>query len=425
MNYEELVCRLTSKSFFSPFAGLYRMKKMMDHFGNPEEKLSFVHVAGTNGKGSVCAMLHAILKEAGYRVGLFTSPYLRDIRERIQISGEYIPKEELRAIGEEVLGYAEKLYEPPNQFEVLTAIALIYFYRQQCDVVVLETGLGGTYDATNIIPGSLVSIITNIGLDHCAVLGDTISQIASAKAGIIKPHGNVILYPSKKEALDVITTVAMKQNARLIYVEKNDVRRHPTPEDGEEFEYKGMRVRIPLSGEHQCYNCAVALEAVHVLNRGAFFISDSDMVNALLGVCWPGRLQLVRQKPRIYVDGGHNPQGVRAAVQFFQERFPDRKHYYLVGILKDKDYRRMLRTLKEDAEEIYFLRTNLSRGFSEEEWEALCDEFGMQPVTDLSKLFPELLAKVPEDSVICCIGSLYLADTFIKWGTAGAAIDGA
>lgn len=414
MNYEELVTRLTSKSFFSPSAGLYRMKKMMEHFGNPEEKLSFIHVAGTNGKGSVCAMLHGVLKEAGYRVGLFTSPYIHDFRERIQISGEWIAKEELLEIGEEVLSYTEKLYEAPNQFELLTVIALLYFARKQCDVVVLETGLGGTYDSTNVIPQSLVSIITNIGLDHCAVLGDTIPRIAAAKAGIIKPHGNVILYPSEKEALDVITAAALKQDARLVYVEKSDVHRHTASPDREEMEYKGMQVRLSLLGEHQCYNCALVLEAVRILNRGAFFISDSDILTALEKVSWPGRLELVHRSPRVYVDGGHNPQGIRAVLAFLKERFPKQKHYFVVGVLKDKDYRTMLTALKEDAEKLYFLRVPHPRGFSEEECEALCGEYGMEQVTELRPLLPKLLAEASAESVVCCTGSLYLADQFLQ-----------
>lgn len=414
MNYEELVNRLTSKSFFSPSAGLYRMKKMMDHFGNPEERLSFIHVAGTNGKGSVCAMLHGILNEAGYRVGLFTSPYIHDFRERIQISGEWIEKEALVEIGEAVLAYTEKLYEPPNQFEILTMIAMLYFVKKQCDVVILETGLGGTYDSTNVIPRSLVSIITNIGLDHCAVLGNTIPQIAAAKAGIIKPRGNVVLYPSGKEALDVITAVAMKQDARLFYVDKSDVHRYTASPDWEELEYKGMRVRLNLPGEHQCYNCALVLEAVRILNQGAFFITDSDIETALARVSWPGRLELVRRSPRVYVDGGHNPQGIRAVLAFLRERFPKQKHYFLVGILKDKDYRTMLTELKEDAEKLFFLRVSHPRGFSEEECEELCEEYGMEPVTEIRPLIPRLLAEVSSDSVICCTGSLYLADRFLQ-----------
>ena len=219
MTYEEILTKLTSKSFFSQFAGLYRMKKTMEYFGNPEDSLKVIHVAGTNGKGSVSAMLHSVLKEAGYRVGLFTSPYIHDFRERIQINGELIPKESLTAIAEEVMNYTDTLSDAPNQFELLTIIALLYFSRENCDIVVLETGLGGTYDPTNIVPNPLCSVIMNIGLDHCKILGNTIAEIASAKAGIIKKDCNVVLYPSCPEAMEVLMKTAEARNAPVSTVD--------------------------------------------------------------------------------------------------------------------------------------------------------------------------------------------------------------
>lgn len=412
MNYEDLLKRLTSKSFFSSSAGLYRMRKLLEHFGHPEEELTFIHVAGTNGKGSVCVMLHNILKEAGYRVGLFTSPYIHDFRERIQISGEFISKEELVSIGEEVLTYTDKLYEQPNQFELITIIALIYFQRKCCDVVVLETGLGGTYDPTNVIPKALLSIITNIGLDHCAVLGDSIEQIAAAKGGIIKPSGSVLLYPSKRAALDVLTSIALKQNARIFYVEKSDIRRMNPALSFEQLEYKGLKVELSLLGEHQCYNCATVLEAIRILNQGSFYISDDTIQRALNKTYWPGRMERIVQNPPVYLDGAHNPQGIQTVRDFMNERFPKKEHRYLIGILKDKEFPSMINILKEDGGKIGFLKFDHPRGFTEEEYNHLCEGYGLEPVTDLEETVSKWKSEAGPDTVICCTGSLYLIDTF-------------
>ncbi len=414
MNYEELVNRLTSKSFFSASAGLYRMRKILEHFGNPEDGIDFIHVAGTNGKGSVCIMLHNILKEAGYRVGLYTSPYIHDFRERIQVNGELIDKEELVFIGEEVLAYTEKLYEQPNQFELITIIAFLYFKRKCCDVVVLETGLGGTFDPTNVITKSLLSIITNIGFDHCAILGNTIEQIAAAKGGIIKQGGSVLLYPSEKAALEVLSAMALKQNARIYYVDKSDVKRGKPTTAEEKFQYKGISVELSLLGEHQCYNCATVLEAVRILNQGSFYIGDDTICNALKKTSWPGRMEKINRKPPIFIDGGHNPQGIQAVQAFIKERFPKKEHWYLVGILKDKAFSSMIEELKENGQRIGFLRFEHPRGFSEEEFYEVCEQYNLEPVTDLKSTAASWKKEAGSKAVICCTGSLYLADVFKK-----------
>lgn len=414
MKYEELVNRLTSKSFFSASAGLYRMRKILEHFGNPEESIDFIHVAGTNGKGSVCIMLHNILKEAGYRVGLYTSPYIHDFRERIQINGEMIDKKELVSIGEEVLSYTEKLYEQPNQFELITIIAFLYFKRKGCDVVVLETGLGGTFDPTNVISKSLLSIITNIGFDHCAILGDTLEQIAAAKGGIIKPNGSVLLYPSDRKAIDILTAMALKQNARIYYVEKNDIKRENPTTKAEKFQYKGISVELSLLGEHQCYNCAVVLEAIRILNQSSYFIGDDTICQALKKTKWPGRMEKVCSKPPVFIDGGHNPQGIQTVQTFINERFPDKEHWYLVGILKDKAFKAMIEELKANAHRIGFLKFEHSRGFSDEEYNQVCEHYELEPVTNLSETVDSWKKEAGSKAVICCTGSLYLVDSFKK-----------
>lgn len=411
MTYEEILEKLTGKSFFNRFAGLTRMRKTMAHFGNPEERLSVVHVAGTNGKGSVCAMLHSVLRAAGYKVGLFTSPYIHDFRERIQINGKMISKRKLTELATEVMAYTDRLPEPPNQFELLTIIALLYYEREQCDIVILETGLGGTFDPTNIVPKPLCSVIMNIGLDHCAILGNTLSRIADAKAGIIKDHCDVVMYPSEKEAMDVLTAQALKKNSRIHYVDKELLKELSPIPNAEHFRYKELEIELNLLGKHQQLNCCAALETIAVLNRSRFFISDDDITNGLFRVDWPVRMELLHRKPSVYLDGGHNPQCIEAAKAFFQRaEFSGMRIHVLASMLADKDYRTMLTILKSFAADIHFYRFDHPRAIPEAEIPALCEEFGMEAVTNPEETLKALSKKGKERDLVLIIGSLYLAD---------------
>ena len=411
MNYDEILNKLTSKSFFSQFSGLYRMKKTMEHFGNPEEKLRVIHVAGTNGKGSVCAMLHSVLKEAGYRVGLFTSPYIHDFRERIQINGRKIPKQKLVEIAEEVFAYTDRLYDAPNQFELLTIIALLYFEREGCDIVVLETGLGGTFDPTNIVPHPLCSVIMNIGLDHCAILGNTIEEIALAKAGIIKNGHDVVIYPSCKEAVEVLTAEALKKQAIPHFVDISQFKQLPDVPRFEHFRYRGYDIELNLLGKHQQKNCAVAIEVIRILNKGQFFISDIDIIQGLSHVDWPVRMELLHTSPDLYLDGGHNPQCIRAAEEFFSgSAFVGKKIHVVTGMLADKDYRTMLAILKEFASDIRFYRFEHARAIPKEDIPGLCEQFGLTAIDNLTDAVTQLVNDGSERDVILCIGSLYMTD---------------
>ncbi len=410
MTYDEIVNRLTSTGFFSSFAGLYRMKKIMDHFDNPEETLACIHVAGTNGKGSVCAMLHGILKEAGYKVGLFTSPYLHCIRERIQINGEMISEDDFAKIGSIAFDYCDKLYEAPNQFELLTIMALLYFREQNCDLVILETGLGGTYDPTNIVPAPLASVIMNIGLDHCKVLGNTIDKIAMAKAGIIKKNCDVVVYPSERASLDIITAQALRQDAKLHFVDPEEIRALAPLQGYEHFMYKGIPVTLNLPGEHQRYNCAVALEVVSLLNSRNYYISAVDMDNALQHVYWPGRMELLHEKPAVYLDGGHNPQCIEAAKAYFQKKeFQGRPLSIVTGIVADKDYETMLTKLSEMSKQLYFYRFSNPRALSDETYRVLEEKYQLCTTDNVEQTLQYLLDTLPKNAIVLCIGSLYMA----------------
>ena len=410
MTYEEVVDRLTNTDFFSASAGLYRMHSMLRHFDNPQDAIPCVHVAGTNGKGSVCAMLDSVLRCAGYRTGLFTSPFLYDIRERIRVNGELIPEEDLARIGTVVFDYVDRLYTPVNQFELLTVIAFLYFREQHCDIVILETGLGGTFDPTNTVAAPICSVITNIGLDHCAVLGDTIAKIASAKAGIIKPGRDVCVYPVCTEAENVIVQAALRMSAPIHFADRDELRELPPVAGYEHFSYRGQELLLALRGKHQQYNAVTAWEALAVINRNGFYVSDSDIADGMKTVEWPGRLEILSRMPLVYYDGGHNPQCVQALADWFgTEAFAGKKITVIAGMVSNKDYREMLRTLSTFADTVLFYRFDNRRAIPEEEIEALCAELEMARITDLPEACAAYLSKAGRDDVLLITGSLYLA----------------
>ena len=415
MTYEQVVERLTKTEFFSAFAGLYRMRAMLRYFDNPQDAIPCVHVAGTNGKGSVCSMLASILMQSGYRVGLFTSPYLLDIRERICVNGEWISEDAMARIGTKVFDYVAKSYAPANQFELLTVIAQLYFREQKCDIVILETGLGGTFDPTNAVSTPICSVITNIGLDHCAVLGDTIAKIAAAKAGIIKPGRDVCVYPVTREAEEVITAYALNAAAPIHMTERDAVTELPAVTGMEHFSYKGTEVLLPLRGKHQQYNAATVLEAIRVINENGFYVSDEDIQNGLRTVTWRARLEVINKKPLVYLDGGHNPQCLAAVSEFFRsEEFAGKKLTVICSMIRDKDVRGMLSILSGLSDRLYFYRFEHKRALTNEEIITLCKDFSMTRITDLTQAIDTLLSDAKSNEVFLITGSLYLVSEVRK-----------
>ncbi|MBQ6661532.1 MAG: bifunctional folylpolyglutamate synthase/dihydrofolate synthase [Lachnospiraceae bacterium] len=410
MTYEEIVNRLTGTEFFSAFAGLYRMHTMLRHFDNPQDAIPCVHVAGTNGKGSVCAILDSVLRRAGYRVGLFTSPYLTDFRERIRVNGEMISKDDLARIGTMMYEYVDSSYMSANQFELLTILALLYFREQKCDVLVLETGLGGTFDPTNAVAAPICSVITNIGLDHCKVLGDTIAKIAAAKAGIIKRERDVCVYPVVREAEDVITQVALSKNAPIHMVDTDELKQLEPIADFEHFSYRGQEYMLALRGKHQQYNAATACEAIRVLNKNGFYISDADVADGLRIVSWPARLERLCARPAVFLDGGHNPQCIRAVTEYFRGTEYKKENITIIaGMVRDKDYRAMLSDLRDLAGTLYFYRFDNKRAIDDAEVDALCEEFSMTRITNLPDAVDSILSAATGKNVLLITGSLYFS----------------
>ncbi len=343
MNYTEALDYIHHVSWRGSRLGLTRTQELLARVGNPEQALRFVHVAGTNGKGSTCAMLASILSHAGYRTGLYTSPYINRFNERMVIDGAPIPDAELAKITTYVRPFADAMADPPTEFELITVIALLYFLNNQCDIVVLEVGMGGEFDSTNVIPVPTLAVITNIGLDHTRELGPTMADIACAKAGIIKPHGDVVCYGRNPAADAVFAEVCQRRQARLTMVDHDAVKNVRYALTGLTFDYgTETDLRCPLIGSYQTHNIATALTAVELLNRKGFCIDSAAVRAGLSTVLWPARFEILGHNPLFIADGGHNPQGVEAALDSVQKLLPDQKPVFLMGIMADKDIPRML-----------------------------------------------------------------------------------
>lgn len=341
--------------------GLERIRELLDRLGRPQDRLKFVHVAGTNGKGSICAYLASILQAAGYRTGLFTSPFIERFEERIRVDGTMIGIDELRevtlAVREHAEAMADESGDHPTEFELMTAVALEHFARRGCDIVVLEVGLGGRLDSTNVIEMPEACVIARIGLDHTACLGNTLAAIAGEKAGIIKDGCPVVTWPQESEAMAVIERVAEERACVLRRPDLSQLReasvRWPCEDADLTVPYRAFSyarfadLRTRLIGPYQPQNATVVLETVEVLRGRGWSIPDEAVRKGIARTVWPGRFEIVEggvspEGFAIIVDGGHNPQGARALVDSLADVFPDRKPVFVIGILEDKDYPRML-----------------------------------------------------------------------------------
>ena len=324
--------------------GLERMAELMERLGNPQDKLQIVHVAGTNGKGSTCVFTASILQAAGYRTGLFTSPAILDFCDRIRVDGRNITVEELRDITMEVRAQADAMDDHPTEFELMTAVAFLQFARRGCDICVVEVGMGGRLDSTNIIKRPAVCAITPIALDHTAFLGDTIGAIANEKAGIIKFGSRVVSAAQERDADTVIRKAVGRNDAHLRFVRASDVL--GTSEDFSYYLEPGWgHFQLGMKGSYQPQNAALALEIVYALREEGWSISDDAIREGLAQARWPGRFELMGQNPPFIVDGGHNPQGARALVDSLAQWYPDRPVFFVMGVLADKDYNTMLDTV--------------------------------------------------------------------------------
>ena len=345
--YQEALAYINNYTWSQSRPGLERSFELLKRLGDPQKELRFIHVAGTNGKCSVCAMTERILREAGYRTGLYPSPYVEDFRERIQVNGEWISEDALVEITDTVANAADEMEDHPSQFELITAIGMIYFQQQKCDFVVLEVGMGGEKDSTNVIDAPEVAVITNIGLDHTEYLGDTVEEIAQTKCGIIKKGSAVVSYPNTEPVMKVIRSNCQKRQVRLYETEAIIPLKHDL--SGQSFLYENGEYRLSLLGNNQLRNAATVLQIVRALQDRGFLIGIEAVRKGLTNTYWPARFEVLSHDPIFILDGGHNPQcaeALRENVDAYLIREEKQTITFLIGMLKDKDYQSVLEILK-------------------------------------------------------------------------------
>lgn len=379
MNYEETLSYIHSVSWKGSRPGLERTRKLLDMMGNPQDRLKYIHVAGTNGKGSVCSMLASVLKEAGYKTGLYTSPYVRYFNERMMIDGQMISNDELAEVTEYVKQFADKMDDLPTEFELITAIGFEYFSRNNCDIVVLETGMGGRLDSTNIVTTTVLSVITGIAMDHTAYLGNTLGEIATEKAGIIKPGVPVVFGGKSVEAYSAISKVASEKNSIL-----------HTANDAEftsvNYSFKGCTVDSPdykelfvsLVGDYQPSNIATALKCISVLRSLGYRLDEDVVRGGLKKVYWPARFEILNYSPLVIYDGAHNPEGLRSCVDSIKRFFGNSKVNIISGVMADKDVAGMLPVVGEVADEVFTVRPDNPRSMDSKVYAEYYNNYGIK-----------------------------------------------
>lgn len=413
MTYQEALTYIHSISWRGSKPGLERISGMMEQLGNVQEDLKFIHIAGTNGKGSVSAMLSSVLTAAGYRTGLFISPYIMRFNERMQVNGVPISDEELAEIITEVQPVAESMAERPTEFEIITAAAFVWFARQKCDIVVLETGLGGRLDATNLISQNVCAVITNLGMDHTEYLGNTLGEIAGEKCGILKPGCPVVAYRSAPEAMKVIRARAKELECPVRTADFGKIKALSADLQGQTFQYKQFpELTVHLLGAHQLKNAAVALETISVLRKAGWEIPDEAVVQGMDATRWPGRFEVLQDNPLVIVDGAHNPQGVESLIAAVKEYLPGQHIVCVTGVLADKDWKPMMDRLKTVVSDFVAVTPDSPRALGNvrlaryltdrEHWVSVADDVEKGLTGALER------AKATGGMVLAC-GSLYMA----------------
>ena len=384
--------------------GLARSRELLGLLGNPEKKLKFVHIAGTNGKGSTAAMLASVLQRAGYRTGLYTSPHLLRFHERMRVNGEEIDDESLISLTNTVRNAAEGMSEMPTGFEIMTAIAFLYFVQEQCDIVSLEVGLG-------VIPAPEVCVVANIGLEHTAILGDTVEKIAAEKCGIIKHGAHAVLFGQSEGVENVAREKCAQEDVALTITAQEKLERISSSLDGQEFKYRGRGpYHLRLLGEYQLLNALTVIDVCNALrSRGWDKLTDEAIDEGLSHAQWPGRLELLRRRPDFIVDGAHNPQCVDALMDSLAALYGDKKLIFLTGVLRDKDWQQMLRRALPLAKAFVVITPPSARALDENELAAWLNAQGVQavPAKDTDDGVRRALALAGEDDAICSWGSLY------------------
>jgi dihydrofolate synthase/folylpolyglutamate synthase len=410
MNAIEAIEYIHSVCWKGSIPGLGRTQELLSKMGNPEKKLKFVHIAGTNGKGSTAAMTASILQQAGYKVGLYTSPYIYRFHERMQVNGVQISDEDLAAVTEYVQPFAQSMAESPTEFELVCCIAFEYFLRKNCDIVVLEVGMGGAFDATNVIEAPEVAVITNIGLDHTDFLGNTLEEIAATKAGIFKEGGNAVIYRGTPGVEKVFEDICAERNVSLRKADFDSLNLLSHGLEGQTFDCGARKaLALPLLGIHQLKNAAVVLSVIDTLIHKGWNITEENIREGMRTVSWPGRFDIVGREPLFIIDGGHNPQCIEALVVNIRDYLTDKKVIALTGVLADKDYADMYKPVMPYVREFVCVTPPNPRKLEAAELAKHLQGVGAKATAcaSIEEGVRTARALAGHDGVVLCFGSLY------------------
>ncbi len=407
MTEEQILNWIHSTELFGSVLGLNSIRELLNRLGNPQKQLKIIHVAGTNGKGSVCSMLASVLKEAGFKTGLYTSPYIEQFRERIRIDGVMISPNSLVQCGLKVKSACEEMVgdglSHPTEFELVTALGLLYYAEQNCDFVVLEVGLGGRLDATNVIDAPVLSVITSIDFDHVDRLGNTLKEIAFEKCGIIKKGTVVVTSPCQPEEVLQVIEERIKEESVPLCIATQPCNIQVTLKETT-FDWEGNTYLLPLLGQYQAQNGATVLEAVKQLRHLGITISDSALVNGLKKVIHIARMELIR--PNLLIDGGHNLSGIKALFSFIRQTKKEGKIFVVAGMLKDKDYLECAKLLRDLADVLLATETDSPRKLEAKEF-ALCSQAD-ECEPDCIKAVQSALNRATDEDIVIACGSFTL-----------------
>ena len=411
MTGQEAVERIHQEAWTGRKPGLSRTLELLQKVGDPHRKLKFVHITGTNGKGSTAAMVASVLAQAGLRTGLYTSPHLWRFHERFQVNGQPIPDDTLGRLAQQLLQAGTGMADPATEFELMTAVGMLYFLEAGCDIVVLEVGLGGRLDSTNVIPAPEAAVITNIGLEHTQELGNTRALIAQEKAGIIKPGCRAILYHQSREVEEVVEEACRQVGVKLTVTRPEELELLSLSPQGQTFRYRGQGpFRISLLGEHQLQNAAVALETLWTLRDLGWPVTGQAIEKGLEKTVWPARMELARRHPDVLLDGGHNPQCMAALHRALEQLYPGKKLLFLTGVLGDKDYPAMMGELLPLAKTFVTITPDSERALSARDLAAYLKSRGGQatPCQTTQEGLERVLELAGPEDTVCVCGSLYM-----------------
>lgn len=417
MNREEVMNFIDNSKKFGSKLELCRVQRLCELLGNPQDKLKCIHIAGTNGKGSTSVFIHNILVDAGYTTGLYTSPFIYEFNERIQINNTPISDSDLTEImttvSEKVAIMLNEGYEHPTEFELITAAAFLYFERKKCDYVVLEVGLGGTFDATNVIKNPLLSIIVSISLDHTDYLGNTVGDVAKNKCGIIKENCPVLSYMNQSsEALDVIKETAKKLSSPLTVANGDSLEIIKCDLSGNEFFYKGEVYETSLIGKYQIYNSITAISAAELLTNYGLSLSCDNIKNGLKVAKWPARFEILRNNPTVIADGSHNADGMNAFVETAKVIMKE-KPVCVFGMLRDKDYDFCLKKLSEITDTVIVTEVDSPRREIVENLKKTAEKYikNVYAEKENKNAMKKALQLAGENGTVIALGSLYMMNS--------------